>query len=94
MKRILLAAMIVGAMPLVTSGCVVPEGGYGYYHNPGYNLGYYEPSAVHYGGWSAGYDVGPVHGGMMYHRSAPPPHSWRPPPAHTEVPPPSWGGRR
>lgn len=93
MKRALLAAIIVGALPLITSGCVVPEGPYGYHGSPGYDLGYYQSSGVHYGGWGAGYDVGPVHGGNNYHAPPPPRHSWRPPPAHTPVPSPSWSGR-
>ncbi|MGH7105663.1 MAG: hypothetical protein ACREF0_04205 [Acetobacteraceae bacterium] len=59
-------ALVVGLCSLAMSGCVVPEGGYGYHGNPGYGLGYYEPPAASYSGWGRGYDVGPVRSGTGY----------------------------
>ncbi|MGH7101750.1 MAG: hypothetical protein ACREFJ_05085 [Acetobacteraceae bacterium] len=59
-------ALVVGLLSLVMSGCVVPGGGYGYHGNPGYGLGYYQPSGTSYGGWGHGYDVGPVRRGAGY----------------------------
>ncbi len=70
--------LVVGLFSLLTSGCVVPGGGYGYNENVGYGLGYYEPVGVRYGGWGGGYNVGPVRGGVGYEqhggRGAPAPH--------------------
>ncbi len=57
---------VVGLFSLLTSGCVVPGGGYGYQENVGFGLGYYEPVGVRYGGWGGGYSVGPVRGGVGY----------------------------
>lgn len=77
----------VGLFSLAVSGCVVPGGGYGY--GPSFGLGYYEPSRVEYGGWGAGYDVGPVHGGQVYqyrgsgHATQ---RAYRPAPASRPVP--------
>ncbi|MGH7066361.1 MAG: hypothetical protein ACREFP_06355 [Acetobacteraceae bacterium] len=96
LRRSLCAAIVVGALPLATAGCVVPQGPYGYNNNPGYNVGYFEPAGVHYGGWTGGYDVGPARGGVVYHPPAhgPAQHAWRPPPARAHVPSPSWGGHQ
>lgn len=52
--------LALSAVPL--SGCVVPGGGYGYGGGDGGGVGfadYYQPSVVSYGGWGAGYQVGP-----------------------------------
>ncbi len=55
-----LTALVVGLGSLLASGCVVPEGGYGYHGNAAFGLGYYEPSGTAYGNWGRGYDVGPT----------------------------------
>lgn len=61
------AVLAVGLFSLLMSGCVVPGGGYGYHGNAGaFDIGYYEPAGVRYGGWTNGYTVGPVRGGQGY----------------------------
>jgi hypothetical protein len=54
--------VVAGLSILVLSGCIVPDGGYGY---GGVAVGadYYEPYGVDYGGWGPGYQVGPWRGG-------------------------------
>lgn len=51
----------------ISSGCAVGDGGYGYdggySSNVGIGVGYYEPFGGDYGGWGAGYNVGPFRGG-------------------------------
>lgn len=54
------AAFAIGLIAILASGCVVPEGGYGY---AGYGIDYYEPYGVPYGGWGPGYRVAPYRGG-------------------------------
>ncbi|HWA79683.1 MAG TPA: hypothetical protein VG848_05155 [Acetobacteraceae bacterium] len=71
------------ALLMLMAGCVVPGGGYGY------DLGYYEPAGINYGGWSTGYDVGPVWGRDVhgyYGGGHPPPRAYRPAPASHPVP--------
>lgn len=80
-----ITVMVAGLFSLLVSGCVVPGGEYG----PGFNLGYYQPSGITYGGWGSGYDVGPVRGGQVYGyprggRAAP--YAYRAAPASRPIP--------
>lgn len=59
-------AVLLGSFVCLSSGCVVPGGGYGggYDTNGGVSVGldYYEPYGGYYGGWGSGYNVGPSRG--------------------------------
>jgi hypothetical protein len=69
-------------LPMLMSGCVVPGGEYG-----GYDLGYYEPSGINYGGWGVGYDVGPARGGEVHrYYGGAAQHTYRPAPASHPIP--------
>jgi len=72
-------ALGIGLMVLLSSGCTVTGGGYGY-GGPAFGLGYYQTGGVAYGGWGRNYYVGP-----------PRPAGYRPPVAAR--PPPPRGGR-
>lgn len=56
-------ACVIGLFTVLSSGCVVTGGGYGYDGGAGIGAGYYEPVGVDYGGWGPGYQVAPVRGG-------------------------------
>jgi|SRR5665213_1895984 len=73
----LLNACAVEGVGVGTSVGVGYVGGY-------YDGGYYEPYGYDYGGWGAGYRVGPGRGGGR--RDAHPPHSYRPAPAPRRTP--------
>ena len=82
-------AIVIGLFTVLSSGCVVTGGGYGYDDGVGIGLGYYEPYGAVYGGWGPGYRVGPIRGGD--HRpdrggGHPSPHTYRPAPASHSVP--------
>lgn len=89
-----LAAMGLAAMGL--SGCVGPDGGYGYGYGGDLGADYYEPYGFAYGGWGHDYHVAPYrsgdHGfaGGGFHG----PHAFRPAPAGRPMPslPPGRGG--
>jgi hypothetical protein len=76
----------MGFVAVALSGCVGPDGGYGY----GGDLGvdYYEPYGFAYGGWPRDYHVGPYypngHGfaGAGFHGQ----HAFRPAPAGHAMP--------
>ncbi len=55
--------MSLGLFVLLTSGCVVPGGGY--YQRTSIGIGYYQPSGFSYGGWGRGYYVGPPRAGQF-----------------------------
>jgi len=55
-------ASVIGLFAVLSSGCVVPGGGYGYDGGGGIGLGYYEPVGADYGGWGPGYQVAPYRG--------------------------------
>jgi len=57
------ALALIGLCAVLLSGCVVPDGGYGYNAGEVGWPGYYEPYGAVYGGWGPGYLVGPVGGG-------------------------------
>jgi hypothetical protein len=56
-------AFVVVMMTGLLSGCIVPNGGYGYDNEVGVGAAYYEPYGVEYGGWGPGYHVAPFRGG-------------------------------
>ena len=90
--------LVIGLFTVLSSGCVVSGGGYGYDDGMGIGGDYYEPSygatygAAYggaYGGWEPGYRVGPLRDGG--HRSSrdgvhPPPHAYRPAPISHSMP--------
>lgn len=82
------SAFVIGLFTVLSSGCVVPDGGYGYGYDAGVDIGldYYEPYGDVYDGWGPGYLVVPFrdrshrpdHGGHLRphaYRSAPSTHS-------------------
>jgi len=82
-------AFVVGTLTVLSSGCVVPGGGYGYDASAGIGVGYYEPYGADYGGWGPGYQVAPYRGG--YNRPGggggnPAPHAYRSAPASHAMP--------
>ncbi len=89
---------MIGLFMALSSGCVVPEGGYGYDEGVGIGVDYYEPYGVDYGDWSPSYLVGPVQaGGYRPDRDGPTPsHAYRPAPAFHSIPsiPSRSGGSR
>ena len=97
----LLVILMVGPLTLLTSNCVVSDGGYGYDGAGGIGANYYEPYGASYGGWSPGYRVGPVRDGRQFdHRGGARSsgHAYRAAPASRPIPsipaqPRSGGGR-
>jgi hypothetical protein len=82
-------AFVIGLFTALLSGCIVPDGGYGYYDDMGIGLDYYEPYGADYGGWRPGYRVGPFHDGGHHpgHGGGhPPPHAYRPAPESHPMP--------
>lgn len=84
-------AFVIGLFAILSSGCAVYGGGYGYDGSVGVGIGldYYEPYGVEYGGWGPGYRVGPSRDGD--HRpdrgGGPlPPHAYRSAPASHSMP--------
>ncbi len=85
-------ALVLGLFAVLSPGCAVSAGAYGYDEGPGY----YEASGVAYGSWGPGYRVGPVReddhrGGPVRegdHRGGAPQveHGARPGPAPRPVP--------
>jgi hypothetical protein len=74
----------MGLLSLLAFGCAVPGG---YYGGGGSYLGYYEPYGFSYGGWGAGYDVGPWRAGGFPHRREFAGHyAFRPAPAGRAMP--------
>ena len=66
MKTLFLRGSVVvvgGLFAILSSGCIVPGGGYGYDGDADVGVGYYEPVGGYYGGWGPGYRVGPGRGG-------------------------------
>jgi hypothetical protein len=87
-------AFVVGLCTVLSSGCVVADGGYGYNEGVGVGVGldYYEPYGAAYGGWGPGYRVGPYRdgnhrggggGGSHAYRSASGSHSMPSIPSHS-----------
>lgn len=79
--------VLAGLFMLLSSGCAVYGGGYGYESNVG--IDYYEPFGVDYGGWGPGYRVAPFHdGGGHFDRrgGVGRTHSFRSPPASRGMP--------
>lgn len=60
--RLSAVASAIGLLALLLSGCVVPDGRYGYGERDGFGPGYYEPYGTYYGGWGPGYFVAPYRG--------------------------------
>ena len=89
--RGLLASAALFAAFAILASCTVGVGGGGYYGDGyagvGYVGDYYEPYGYDYGGWGAGYRVGPYrdhdHRGD---RGNPGPHSYRPAPTSHATP--------
>lgn len=80
---------VIALFTVLSSGCVVTGGGYGYDGGVGIGLDYYEPVGVDFGSWGPGYRVGPVRDGD--HRpdrrgGNPPPHAYKSPPASHSMP--------
>ena len=48
---------------LLSAGCIMSDGGYGYDDGGAIGVGYYESYGVDYGGWGPGYNVAPYRGG-------------------------------
>jgi len=58
-------ALAAAFVTILSFGCVVAGGGYGYGYDDG--PGYYEPYGAEYGGWRPGYHVAPVlYGGQPH----------------------------
>jgi hypothetical protein len=79
---------VVGTLAVMSSGCEVVGGGYGY-DNGGIGAAYYAPYGMDYGGWGPGYQVAPVRGG--YNRPGGDggnsgPHAYRAAPASHAMP--------
>ena len=56
-------AFVVGTLTILSAGCILSDGGYGY-DGGGYGASYYEqPYGADYGGWGPGYHVAPFRGG-------------------------------
>jgi hypothetical protein len=86
--RWLAIAFVIGLFTVLSPGCAVYGGGYGYDGGVGIGLDYYEPYGA-YGGWGPGYYVGPFRDGA--HRldrggGHPPPHAYRSAPASHPMP--------
>ena len=81
--------LIVGTLAVLSAGCILPDGGYGYDDGGGVGAAYYEPYGVDYGGWGPGYEVAPFRGGGHRpsggggHAAA---HAYRSAPASRSVP--------
>ena len=62
--RWLVLAFVVGTLTVLSAGCILSDGGYGY-DDGGRGVGadYYEPYGADYGGWGPGYHVAPFRGG-------------------------------
>ena len=56
-------AFVIGLFIVLSTGCAVTAGGYGYDGDVGIGLDYYEPYGADYGGWGPGYRVGPFRDG-------------------------------
>lgn len=54
-------------LTILFSGCVITDGGDGYYDGGDIGVTYYEPSGVIYGGWGPGYEVAPFRGSEHRH---------------------------
>jgi hypothetical protein len=82
-------ASVVGVATVLSYGCVVTDGGYGY-GGAAYGLGYYEPAGIPYGGWGPAYEVAPFRRGDHYPEryggGRPPPHAYRAAPASRAMP--------
>jgi len=61
--RWLAFAFVVLTLTVLLSGCVVTDGGYGYYDDGDIGAAYYGPADVYYGGWGPAYHVAPYRGG-------------------------------
>ncbi|MGO8915942.1 MAG: hypothetical protein ACLQJR_08545 [Stellaceae bacterium] len=82
-------AFVIGLVAVLSSGCIVAGGGYGYDGGAGYGLDYYEPYGVGIGGWGPDYQVAPYREGE--HRPAsvggrPAAHAYRAAPASRAMP--------
>ena len=85
-----------GTLTVLSAGCVLSTGGYGYDDGGGYGAAYYEPYGVEYGGWGPDYHVAPYRGGEHRpvggggHKST---HAYRTAPASRSMPSlPAHGG--
>jgi hypothetical protein len=74
-------AIVMGLLAILSYGCAVSGGGYGY---DGGGLDYYEPYGVDYGGWGPGYRVAPFRDGGQ--RSGGGGHAYRAAPASHAMP--------
>ena len=93
------SALVIGLFTVLSTGCVVTGGGYGYDGGAGIGLDYYEPYGADYGGWGPGYHVAPFRD--VDHRpdrggGRPAPHAYRAAPASHSIPsiPSRSGGSR
>jgi len=85
---------VSGLFILLSSGCVVAGGGYGYDDGASIGVDYYAPLGGVYGGWGPGYGVAPVRGGYRRPdggRSSA--HAYRSAPAGRSMPSIPSGGR-
>lgn len=55
--------LAAGAWTLLSAGCIMSDGGYGYDDGGYAGPGYYDSFGVDYGGWGPGYHVAPYRGG-------------------------------
>ena len=79
-------ALMVGTLIIMTFGCVVADGGYGY-NDGGIGAAYYEqPYGVGYGGWGSGYNVAPYRNGGYRRGNVGKSHSYRSAPSSRSTP--------
>ena len=85
-SRHVLQGAIAMAVLMVAQGCVAPDGVYSEGVGVSYGADFYEPYGYEYGGWGAGYRVGPPRGGAWRpgHHSRPP--AYRPAPSSRPMP--------
>jgi hypothetical protein len=79
-------AFVVGTLTVLSSGCAVVGGGYGYGDGGGIGAAYYEPYGVDYGGWGGGYQVAPYRGGGRRATGGGGQHAYRSAPASHAMP--------
>jgi hypothetical protein len=80
--------LVIGLFSLLACGCAVPDGGFVSDQGVGFGLSYYEPYGIRYGGWGAGYYVGPTRRGAVYRANSgwAGRHAYRPAPAFRTMP--------
>jgi hypothetical protein len=78
-------AWVVGTLTVLSAGCAVVGGGYGY-DGGGIGAAYYEPYGIDVGGWGGGYQVAPYRGGGHGWTGGGGQHAYRSAPASRAMP--------